>query len=168
MAINTSIPTFPSLTPPIASGIGTLRSLSLFWGGSNYINPDSGDTGGSLIETVSGPAASTYTTALTYTGSGYLEWLGWWGLYNATPGTVEVKLTVDGLLVINGASAAAKSLVCAVGSANRVSALDIAGAAGVSLNCAPGRMPFRNSILIEHKYTTASGGQVGYKLVKTG
>ena len=162
----------PNNLPPIASGIGTPVALSLAFGGANYINPDitGGSTGsGTLIETISGPASSSYTTALTYTGSGYLEFLAWWGIYNASSaGTCEVRLTVDGVQIFTNVSAAAANIKCVVGGLSRANSLTAAGAAEVVLIPTPGRLVFRSSLLIEHKYTTSSGGQVGYKLVKTG
>lgn len=161
----------PNNLPPIASGIGTPVALSLAFGGANYINPDitAGTTGsGTLIETVSAPAASTYTTALNYTGSGYLEFLAWWGNFSAPGGSVEVRLTVDGVQIFTNVSAVAATIKCVVGGLSRANSLTTAGGAEVVLIPTPGRLVFRSSLLIEHKYTTSSGGQVGYKLVKTG
>ena len=161
----------PNNLPPIASGIGTPVALSLAFGGANYINPDitAGTTGsGTLIETVSSPAASTYTTALTYTGSGYLEFLAWWGNYSSPGGSVEVRLTVDGVQIFTNVSAVAATIKCVVCGLSRANSLTTAGGAEVVLIPTPGRLVFRSSLLIEHKYTTSSGGQVGYKLVKTG
>ena len=161
----------PNNLPPIASGLGTPAALSLAFGGGSYINPDNtaGTGHGTLMETVSSPASTSYTTALTYTGSGYLEFLAWWGLYNASSaGTCEVRLTVDGVQIFTNVSAAAANIKCVVGGVSRANSLTAAGAAEVVLIPTPGRLVFRSSLLIEHKYTTSSGGQVGYKLVKTG
>lgn len=169
MALLRTSPSSPILLPPIASGIASPAAVALQYGAAAWLDPSSTLSMGSLSETVSSPASTSYTTAVSYTGSGYLEFLAWWGTYNnPAGGTCSVKLTIDGVVVFSDVSANPEFIKCAIGSVSRTTSTNTAGTASVSLVACPGRIPFRASVLIEHKYGTSSGGAVAYKLVKTG
>jgi hypothetical protein len=133
----------PLLSAPMLNGVVTAVTASTLGGAFDIVG----------ITQSSSTTSTTYSTALTVTGQGVLNFAS--VASSGSTHAASIKITIDGVAVFEGGTGTRQSL-CPVGAY-------IPGTA-VALD----QVPFKTSLLIEHKIANSASNSVAfYKYRKT-